>query len=885
MEQATPSLALDIQAMAQLDRWLALPRDAQVQLLADLARTDPVLHARVAQLAAASGSGTSRADPAASLALAAPLRHAADGLHPQGLRCGDLLGAWRLVRELGRGGMSVVWLAERADGSLKRQVALKLPLATHLSPSLRERFARERDVLAQLAHPHIARLYDAGVSATGQPFIALEHVVGQPITQFADERHLGPHQRLQLFQQVLAAVDHAHRHLVVHRDLKPANILVDQDGQVKLLDFGIAKLLDLPVGAADLTQEASAVMTPRYAAPEQVAGAAITTSTDVFAAGVVLYELLTGRLPWLSAPTSVAGLAHAVLYDEPMPASQATANRQLRRQLAGDIDTVLQKALQKDPAERYASVERLSEDLRRVLTHQPILARPTPWLLRLRLLFTRHRQLCVVSASALLLLTAAALLALAQYRETRAQQARGDAVRDFVFSMIADAEPAQGHSQVTGIELLDAAVARARTEWQTDPQLQAELMAELGRVYFQLHRPEQSVAVLDEALALMAAGRRGDDPVLNRTRAILARSLLAVDLPRAERVGQLALRACTAAGAGCARARAHALYALASHDSMKRRDAQTLAHANAALVQAEAGYGAQSRELVQFLEAQATAAGNVGAWDQAETAIQRAQALAAAHLLKTNLRNRLDLMQSMQDIERGRYGQAAQRLRGVVRVEGSHHEVAMQWRLLALAELGLGRPAAAVQAAAMARDALREHPQTMNAWMAQQVWAQMASANGQHAEAASALAKVEQGLLASGLAADSEPLRRVRRVQAEAMLRAGQDAQALALLQGLLAQVQAAQGSPRELSLVLTPLACAEWFSGRQGDALVHWRQAQQELDGRLAPGHPSRLRAALLVALASPGSDWQAAWRPYLAALADDSPLRHPPADCRGLI
>jgi serine/threonine protein kinase len=229
---------------------------------------------------------------------------------------------------------------------------------------LAERFARERDVLAALNHPHIATLHDAGVAVDGQPYIVLEHVAGVPITDGARAQGLGQRERIGLIVQVLDALSHAHRHMVVHRDLKPANILVTAEGAVKLLDFGIAKLLEPSPGAAALTQDTATLMTPRYATPEQIDGRPISAATDVHGAGAVLYELLTGRPPYGAGTDSVPLTIHAVLNDALAPAG-----------LGLDLDTVLAKARAKDPAARYASAEAFADDLRRWLAHQPIRAR------------------------------------------------------------------------------------------------------------------------------------------------------------------------------------------------------------------------------------------------------------------------------------------------------------------------------------------------------------------------------------------------------------------------------------------------------------------------------------------------------------------------------
>ena len=301
---------------------------------------------------------------------------------------GAVVGPYRLLRELGRGGMGSVWLAERSDGQLKRPVALKLPLAVPHVAEFAERFARERDILAALAHPHIARLYDAGVAPEGQPFLALEYVAGEPLGAYCDERRLDVPKRLGLFLQVLDAVQYAHAHLVVHRDLKPSNILVSDDGEVQLLDFGIAKLIaDDSSPESELTQAAGRLLTPDYASPEQVAGAPLTTATDVYSLGVILYELLTGERPYRLKRESRAALEEAILeaevtrpsgacHDEGKAQARGLPLAKLQKLLRGDMDKIVLAALKKNPAERYGSVTTFADDIRRHLAHEPVSARP-----------------------------------------------------------------------------------------------------------------------------------------------------------------------------------------------------------------------------------------------------------------------------------------------------------------------------------------------------------------------------------------------------------------------------------------------------------------------------------------------------------------------------
>jgi eukaryotic-like serine/threonine-protein kinase len=341
---------------------------------------------------------------------------------------GVRIGPFELLRVLGRGGMGEVWLARQADGRVTREVALKLP-ALHLQGGVWEgRFHRERDILAKLTHPNIARLFDAGVGESGQPYLAMEFVEGESLTAYADSHGLGIRERLQLFRQVLAATAHAHRHLVVHRDLKPANILIDKSGQVKLLDFGIAKLLDdedAAANAQDLTRMGGRVMTLRYAAPEQASGATITTATDIYSLGVILHELVTGTSPYRAVREGKAFTEAALVGEDPaMPSSAAPAN--LARKVKGDLDAIILKAMRRDPAQRYPSIEQFDDDIARHLAHRPVGARAGTWRYLAGRFAARHK-LPLAAATVVLVTTAAGVVMVDQQRRVAvAERARAE---------------------------------------------------------------------------------------------------------------------------------------------------------------------------------------------------------------------------------------------------------------------------------------------------------------------------------------------------------------------------------------------------------------------------------------------------------------------------
>jgi serine/threonine protein kinase len=435
---------------------------------------------------------------------------------------GSLIGAYRLLRHLGSGGMAEVWLAERADGAFERQVAIKLPF-NHPGRAQRqsfvERFRRERDIVASLHHPNIASLHDAGVTSGGQPWLALEFVEGEPITAWCDENRMSVGDRVKVFLDVLRAVEHAHANLVIHRDLKPANILVTREGAVRLLDFGIAKLLGNDAASpleSELTRQSGRPLTPQYASPEQLLGKSLTTATDIYSLGVVLYELLGGDRPYQLRHQSLAELERSILDDEPRSlgrrqfseavlVARGTNARALSKALATDLDAIVTKSLAKLPSRRYSSVEALRADLQRWQADEPVEAKRPSLAYVTRRFLARHRLAVSSAAIGVAALVSITVVAVVSEVNAREESRRAVAAKTFLLDMFREVDPENSKgAEVTALELLQAGKKRAVEALGAQPALQADLLAQIGKMQQAIGQYKLADATLAQVVQIHA---------------------------------------------------------------------------------------------------------------------------------------------------------------------------------------------------------------------------------------------------------------------------------------------------------------------------------------------------------------------------------------------
>lgn len=488
---------------------------------------DPALREQLFRMLVSAQHPTTALSRAVGTALSEAAYHRRAGL------LGQVLGSYRLTGVLGHGGTGTVYLAERADRQYSAQVALKVVDQPLAHTGLGERFRAERQILANLNHPNIARLLDAGETPAGQPYLVMEYVEGEPLDQYCDSRRLGLKARLELFAQICAAVQYAHQNLIVHRDLKPANILVTRDGIPKLLDFGIAKLLRVDNSQLDaaLTRVADRLLTPEYASPEQILGGNVTTASDVYSLGVVLYELVCGLRPYrvpashsqlelersicLSDPERPSTALQRAIASQELPVAdiadaRASSPERLIRQLRGDIDAIVMRAMRKEPQHRYSSVEHLVDDIRRYLNNEPVQARQGNWFYYGRRFAQRHTAGVIAGLGFLVFVVGVAIvmsiqrqqIAVALERATRDGQ-RAEMVSEFMLNVFRAADPYMHFGkEPTARALLEQAAERIQADLNQQPDVRARLLEAIGVSYLRMGHSDRAATFLEQAASI-----------------------------------------------------------------------------------------------------------------------------------------------------------------------------------------------------------------------------------------------------------------------------------------------------------------------------------------------------------------------------------------------
>jgi serine/threonine-protein kinase len=873
-----------------------LDEDARSRYLATACAGDPLLRRDVDALLASDADAGGVLDGG----LAAPLLGAiaVEREHAEALPTGAVVGPYRVIERLGRGGMGEVYLAARTLGDFEQRVALKLIKRGMDTDEVLRRFLAERRVLARLEHPFIVRLIDAGASDDGRPYFAMEYVDGVPLTAWAQQRQLGLRERLRLFLGVAAAVDHAHRQLVVHRDLKPSNILVRDDGRVALLDFGIAKWLQSDADDAHATAAGAQALTPEFAAPELLRGDAATVATDVYGLGAVLYHLLTGVPPRHVASRDPAVLAAALAPAEPQPPSRVGGGRGLRahdRSVAADLDTIVLKALRDAPAERYASVAAFADDVRRLLESRPILARPQRAGYRLRRFVARHRVAVVLggalAASLLIGLGTAAWQARLVVREAE----RTAQIKQFVLELFESTDPeTSAGPTLTVRDMLDRGVARARTELAASPDILADVLLTLGRLYEQNGLFNAAAPVIDESLAL----RRVHGTPAAVAEALHARGVVAhwrkrYDEARAAYDEALALRR-TALGDAHAHtaltasllgrllfdrgdsrlARNHlssAASVLARAGPAYARDAAgawntlgRIAQADGELDRAEGHYrrslALRERALGGAHPAVAESLLNLGTlaeararFDEAASLFERARALrvgarGALHASVGVVENNLGELR----LVLGRYDQAEAHLRRALEMKRAAFgeaapQLAVAWHNLARVALARGDVDAAERWSASALQGATQlfGERHVNVAAVRLVRAELAARRGHHDEARTVLTEADAALRAA-FAPGHARLAELDLVASRVALARGDALGAQAAAREALAARRARFGADDwRTAEAMLRLAEALAESGSDTDAIGLARQARTVLARTLGPEHPLALAAA----------------------------------------
>lgn len=666
--------------------------------------------------------------------VAATADDALDGSH-----IAQRFGPYRTTRVLGRGGMGSVYEAERVDGQFEQRVALKLIRRGMETEGAISRFIAERQILAKLSHPAIARLLDGGVTDDGRPYFVMELVDGLPLHRYCAEQRLTLEQRLEVFVALAEAVDYAHRNLVVHRDLKPSNVLMTAAGDAKLVDFGIAKPLQDDDVA--LTHTGARAMTPDYAAPEQIIGGPITTATDVHGLGLILYELLTARRPYEGRTRTSAELEQAILRDDPVRPSTAvlqplrkrtpesiadelrTSPARLSRRLAGDLDVICATALRKEPERRYTSARALAEDVRRHLEGDPVSARPDTLPYRMGKFVRRHR-LGVAVAGLIAALTVGFGASLArEYEHTARERDKAERVSQLLIELLVEADPTRHRgNELTAREVLDRGAARIDSLGD-QPEVQAELAGVMGMAYRNLGAFDSAEALLRRQVELLAAQHGEDDPATASATRELAEALrLQGKLDAAETAARRALEHHRAASLDAHAAEDLAVLARTLHGLGRYDDAET--SAREALTLLRAAHGERHERVAEALNDLGATLGSLGRTDDAKLAYQEALEIQRERLgedhpaIPGTLNNLAGVLQASGDLPGAEQAQreALAAYRRIHGEEGKHPALATTLSNLGISRFAQGDPAGAEpllkQALEMRRELLAPtHPE------------------------------------------------------------------------------------------------------------------------------------------------------------------------------